>query len=277
MALTDTIKAKLMKNRWKAFYRNNKLPEISLGDIGIRHKIFSPAITEEICLPPYRGNEDFDDYSVLFSILDSQRPKVILELGTGYGNTVANICSTFGSKVITVNALPDQISGRVTTYVLTSEEIGKVYRSHGFSHRVVQVFEDTKKMYLNKYILQASVNLVIIDACHDPDYVLNDFQKILPFISSGSIVLLHDTHPSMRDHYMNSYLACMYLRKLGHNIRYVKGTSWAIWFEDDRNVHNSKVMQAFSSFANAIDRLIFGSQQIDLLRIRSHAKKLITE
>lgn len=273
--LTDIIKAKLLSDRWNAFYKNNKLTEISLHDIGIEHQDISPVFIEEICLPPFRGDESFDDYSVLFSILDFHRPKVILELGTGYGNTTANICAMMDSQVFTVNALPDQISGRVTTYSLTNEEIGKVYRTQGFSQRIVQIYEDTKKMDLSRLVSEKSVDFAIVDACHDSDYVLSDFLKIQPLMAPGSIVMLHDTHPSMEKHYIDSYIACMYLRKLGHNIKYIKNTSWAIWFEKDGVISKSKIKRILSSITDSIDKLIFGSQQNDLLRIRRHAKKNI--
>lgn len=275
MAFTDRIKTKLLSYRWNALYKKNKLPEISLDEIGIRHQLFSPAFNEEICLPPYRGDESFDDFSVLFSVLYFHRPKIILELGTGYGNTTANICAHLDSHVFTVNALPDQISGRVTTYTLTNEEIGKVYRTQGFSQRVVQIYEDTKRMDLKKLISEKSVNFAIVDACHDSDYVLNDFLKIQPFMAPGSIVMLHDTHPSMKRHYIDSYIACMYLRKLGHNIKYIRNTSWAIWFEDDGVIRKSKLKRTLSSITASIDNLFFGRQETDLLRIRRHAKKNI--
>ncbi len=94
-------------------------------------------------------------------------------------------------------------------------------------------------------------------------------------MAPGSIVLLHDTHPSMEKHYIDSYIACMYLRKLGHNIKFIKNTSWAIWFQNDDIVRKSSTKNFLSSITNLLDRLIFGSQQTDLLRIRRHVKKYI--
>jgi len=274
--LLDKIKETLLIHRWRTFYKGNKLPEVSLEELGIECQIFSPIVSEEICLPPYRGDEKIDDYSVLFSVLNSKKPSVVLELGTGFGNTVANICSQLDSRVFTVNALPDQISGRVTTYSLTSDEIGSVYKTHGFSQRVTQVYEDTKKMNLKKIIPEKSIDFAIVDACHDSDYVLNDFQKLMPFMAKGSIVMLHDTHPSMEKHYIDSYIACMYLRKLGFNIKYIKTSSWAIWFEDTGTVKQNSIKHALSSITNSLEKMIFGNSQNDLLRIRRYAKKNIS-
>ena len=59
---------------------------------------------------------------------------------------------------------------------------------------------------------EGTVDLAIIDTCHNPEYVVNDFHKVRPFMSSKGIVLFHDTHPSMKDTLRGSYMACMLLR-----------------------------------------------------------------
>lgn len=165
----------------------------------------------------------------------------------------------------------------MTTYSLTNDEIGKVYRTQGFSQRIVQVYEDTKRMdlKLKNLISEKSVDFAIVDACHDSDYVLSDFLKIRPFMAPGSIVMLHDTHPSMEKHYIDSYIACMYLRKIGHNVKYIQNTSWAIWFDNDGTVSKSKIKQISSSITNSIGKLIFGNQQNDLMRIRGHSRRFL--
>lgn len=271
--IIEELKKNLLRVRWNSFFKRNKLPEITLEDLEITLKPFTPSISEEICLPPFRGDEDLNDYSVLFSLLDFCNPKLVLELGTGYGNTVANICSRLDSKVITVNALPDQISGRVTTYSLSRENIGKVYRSNGFADRVVQIYADTKTIDLGDLLSERCVDFAIVDACHDSDYVLNDFRKIQPYMAPGSVVVFHDTHPSMQKHYIDSYIACMYLRKLGHNIKYIKNSSWAIWFANEALVNKNRSYLVTSPVANFFERKIFGSEQTDLLRIRGYAKR----
>lgn len=271
----EELKFRVLSSRWKVFKKKYLLPEIALKDLGFSPKVLYPRIMEEICLPPFRGDTNFDDFSALFSILEFMKPKLILELGTGYGNTTANICASFDSRVITVNALPEQISGRVTTYSLTQEDIGRVYRVNGFSERVVQVYEDTKKMNLAELVTGKSIDFAIVDGCHDSDFVLSDFLSIFPFMAHGSVVVLHDTHPSMEKHYLDSYIACMYLRKVGHNIKHVENTSWAIWFAKDAVVPRNFVEKVTHSITTILDLCIFGSRQNDLLRIRRHAKKIL--
>jgi predicted O-methyltransferase YrrM len=158
------------------------------------------------------------------------QPEIILELGTAHGNTVANLCRQCPrAHVFTVNAPAAEQTGKLTTYSLTIDEIGRVYRSHGYTDRVTQIFANTLDLDLSSYLSKQSVNLVVIDACHDTDYVINDFSKVSPYVKSNGIVLFHDTHPSMDDHLIGSYRACMQLRKRGLDIRHIEGTWWGMW------------------------------------------------
>ena len=59
--------------------------------------------------------------------------------------------------------------------------------------------------------------------------VLNDFKKIVPYIRPDGIVLMHDTHPSMRSHLLGSYRACLKLRQEGYSISHILNTWWGLW------------------------------------------------
>jgi hypothetical protein len=189
-------------------------------------------ILDAICLPPYHGPKDHDDFLPLISIAKFVQPHIVVELGTAYGNTVANICKQVPyARVYTVNALAEQQTGTLATYRLEKEEIGRVYRTYGFANRVVQIYQNTLNLDLSEYFDSPVIDLAIIDACHDTDYVINDFMKVASFVSGRGVVLLHDTHPSMKGHLRGSYLACMKLRMQGFDIRHIVDTWWAIWFK----------------------------------------------
>ena len=85
------------------------------------------------------------------------------------------------------------------------------------------------RLNLSPYLSGAGIDLAIIDACHDPDYVVNDFLKVVPFVAPGGVVLLHDTHPCLRGHLWNSYVGCMRLRRCGYSIKHITGTWWGVW------------------------------------------------
>jgi len=221
---------------WLVIYLNKaiyQLPEVELTSIiPVDTPIASP-IQNDISLPPFYAFPDHDDYTPLMKLCRARRLEVVVELGTAHGNTTANICRQCpDTKVYTVNAPVDEQTGVFVTYELSRSEIGRVYRAHGYADRVTQIFCNTLDLNLSQYFDQPVIDLAIIDACHDTDYVLNDFDKVRPFVRAGGIVLFHDTHPSMRNHLVGSYRACMILRRKGYDIRHIKGTWWAIWVND---------------------------------------------
>src|SRR5262245_30570821 len=157
------------------------LPEVDLETIAPLYHYPKPPIVDDICLPPHYGPSDHDDFSPLMSIVAALQPRIVLELGTAHGNTVANICHLCPrTRVYTVNSLPSELTGRVITFTLTAEEIGRVYRANGFADRVVQIYQNTLHLDLHRFLRTAVVDLAIIDACHDFLYVLNDFHKVRP-------------------------------------------------------------------------------------------------
>lgn len=205
------------------------LRTVSIDDLAPPLPEVVEPILDHIYLPPYHGLESHDDLTPLVRIVTHLAPKVILEFGTAYGNTTANICAVSDARVFTVNARPDQLTGRLITCGLAADEIGCVYRKYGFGERVTQIYENTLQFDHRVYFDHACVDLAIIDACHDTDYVISDFTRILPTLNTKATVLFHDTHPTMEGHLFDSYFACLLLRKRGFDIRHIDGTWWAIW------------------------------------------------
>lgn len=234
----NLLKRAYQKTRWDYFWKNFQLPEVYMKDFTGKEVSVSPRITEMLCMPPYEGSTEFskDDIGPLLSLIKWNNPATVLEFGTAHGATVANICAITQAQVYTVNALPDQIEGNITTFTLAQEEIGYVYRKYGFSDRVVQIYENTKNINVLDFLPEKSVDLAIIDACHDSDFVINDFLKVLPVLHSKSIVFFHDTHPSMQNHLASSYIAVMYLRRMGFNVKHLAHTWWGIWDAREPNI-----------------------------------------
>ncbi len=221
---------------WRRFIHPfRSLPTVELEMIVPAAVEVEPPILTDICLPPYYMFKDHDDYTPLMKIVKSLQPDVVVELGTAYGNTTANICRhSPGTTVYTVNAPLEVQTGTLTTYHLTAEEIGRVYREEGFSKRVVQIFANTLQLDLSEHFDAPIVDLAIVDACHDTDYVINDFLKVKDFIKPGGMVLFHDTFPSMTpSHLDGSYKACLILRRRGYDVRHLKNSWWALWINRD--------------------------------------------
>jgi predicted O-methyltransferase YrrM len=208
------------------------LPTISLDEIVDREIPIATPILDDICLPPYKGPPEVNDYLPFMTIVKSIEPRIVIELGTAHGNLTANICRECPSvRVYTVNAPVEAQTGNLVTYKLTPDQIGRVYRRYGFQDRVVQIFENTQHLDLSRHLNGELADAAVVDACHDTDYVINDFSKVQPFVRRGGVVFLHDTHPSMEKHLHGSYVACMRLRMRGFDINYLATTWWGIWFK----------------------------------------------
>lgn len=216
----------------RAFRLVYGLPTLRLSDLVKTTVELEPSILDRICMPPYSGSSTCDDFHAVLRLARHFQPGVMVELGTAYGNLTANLCRQCPSaRVYTVNAPVEEQTGDMVTYELTSAEIGSVYRQHGYSEQVVQIFANTLRLDLSHYLPGPVAGLAIVDACHDTDYVINDFLKVEPFVKRGGIVLLHDTHPSMFKHLAGSYVACMKLRMRGFDVKHLEGTWWGIWIK----------------------------------------------
>jgi len=127
--------------------------------------------------------------------------------------------------------LPEQISGKNITYSILKEDIGRVYKKYNFDDRLILLYENTVEIELFDYFKKESIDLAIIDACHDTKYVINDFIKIHPYVEDSGIILFHDTHPNMKGHLVGSYYAAMILRSKGYDIRHLSNTWWGIYIK----------------------------------------------
>ena len=91
----------------------------------------APIILEDAGVPPYVGSPHHDNLRPVLTIARSLAPRKAIEMGTSYGNLAANICRQFPSATVyTVNALPDQQTGGITTHSLTGDQIGRVYLAY---------------------------------------------------------------------------------------------------------------------------------------------------
>lgn len=157
----------------------------------------------------------------------------MLELGTALGNLTANLCRLLPlASIVTVDAPAGMQSGRLTTHPLRADEIGQVYRRHGFESRVTQVFADTRNLHLSDLLHGRRIDLAVIDACHDYDFVARDFRLVVRFMSEWGVVFFHDLHPSLAGHLLDSYAAGLWLRRRGFDVRHLDGTWWGMWTRD---------------------------------------------
>lgn len=231
MSVMSSARRSLNALRWRSIWRRYRLPETSFTSLAGDDRPLEPIYTDGLHMPPFAGPTNIDDVGMALSIIHQADPSVIVELGTGRGAFTANLCAVTNARIYTVNALPHQIQGNVTTFALARDEIGRIYRDNGYADRVVQVYDDTRNLQYSEILHEGDVvDVAIIDACHDAEFVLHDFLHLVPHTHDGSLILVHDVHPSMLGHLRESYLACMYLRMVGYNIYHIKDSWWGVWW-----------------------------------------------
>lgn len=143
-----------------------------------------------------------------FWLVDTLRPKLIVELGTHTGNSFcafAQAIEAFGldAKVFAVDhwlgdehagAYSEDVYEELARYVNTLyPEIAKMVRST--FDEALDRFEDN------------SINLLHIDGMHTYNAVKHDFISWLPKMADNGIVLLHDTAVNVRDFGVGAFLS----------------------------------------------------------------------
>jgi hypothetical protein len=230
MSLKSRTRRHIDQFRWRSIRRAFDLPEIPVDTLLYGAPLVEPPLVEGLYMPPVAGPGDVNDVGIALTLIQQAQPNVIVELGTGRGAFTANLCAVTDAHVYTVNALPEQISGRITTFALTDQEIGSVYRDQGYAGRVSQVYADTRNVRYDELLPSGQrIDFAVLDACHDAEYVLQDFLNVLPHAHQHTRILMHDTHPSMDGHLLGSYSACLYLRLLGYDVRHIEGSWWGLW------------------------------------------------
>lgn len=273
MKIIGKIKLRIQSLLWYFFWNNFQLPELTIEQVTPKYMNYEPKIYDHICLPPYAGNKGYKDYSILISLIKEEKPIKILELGTAHGNTVTNICFESNAEIITVNALPYQIEGNIITFTLDQDEIGIVFKTYGFENRVTQIYENTRKIDILDYLHEKSVDFAFIDACHDPEFVVSDFLSILPSLSNTATVLFHDTHPSGEKHLLDSYIGCMFLRKMGYNIKHIEDSTLGFWVGNDSINKLDSCMKIKNQIHTLIGHLIYGNNEKFIKGLRWLASK----
>lgn len=122
-----------------------------------------------------------------------------LEIGTAYGETTALMARNApDSKIYTINIPPEEMDsgGRLTTFALSKDDIGRIYRKEGHNN-VHQILANTATWKPDL----PTIDMAFIDGCHDAEFVYNDTLKALQAAKPGTVIIWHDFNPELANRY----------------------------------------------------------------------------
>jgi predicted O-methyltransferase YrrM len=110
-----------------------------------------------------------------------------------YGHRVLD-ASTAPEEVISQTFGEDELGPRTYHRTDAGGYIGRLYREKGLSHRVCQIYCDSREWDTSNYPA-GFFDSVLIDGGHQAEVVISDTRKALPLLRSGGLMIWHDFCP----------------------------------------------------------------------------------
>lgn len=130
-----------------------------------------------------------------FWLVDTQRPRRIVELGTHYGTSYFALCQAVAKLGLDTACYAvdtwkgDEHAGFYGEEVYSNVQVYNRARYSSFSTLVRSSFDDALHHFAD-----GSIDLLHIDGHHAYESVRHDFESWRPKLSNEAIVLLHDTN-----------------------------------------------------------------------------------
>ena len=191
------------------------------------------------------------DLYALMRIVRWIEPATIFEIGTFTGRTTAHLALNSDARIYTLD-MPREMASGIENYtsgdlslLQPREEIGTTYRAFEESHRIHQLFGDSRTFDYTPY--RGRMDLVLVDGCHLYDGVLRDSRSAFDMIRPGGVIVWHD--------FSNLYDVTRAVRFLAvqHSIFHVEGTSLAVHMRkaQEHKANAVKCSEAFPGPATA--------------------------
>jgi predicted O-methyltransferase YrrM len=128
------------------------------------------------------------------------QPMQIFEVGTFNGVTTAHLALNSDAEIYTLD-LPRELAVDLSRHapldaalLQRRDDIGSAYRCCNTDGRIRQLFGDSRTFDYSPY--RASMELVVVDACHLFDYVMSDSHNALELLGARGAILWHDFESS---------------------------------------------------------------------------------
>lgn len=183
----------LRKNELRLLY--NSIPEVSL-----EHVVSPlPQVQLDVKFASEDGSLPIHELITLLCVLKSENPEKILEIGTFFGSTTANMAINLPHSVISTVDLPEEISFIELTsgelkkddfHLIKRRRVGKAFRESETIKNVTQHFGDTATWDFSR--AGTDLSFVFIDGSHSYDYVKNDTIESFLVAKREFTILWHD-------------------------------------------------------------------------------------
>ncbi|HEA1146710.1 TPA: class I SAM-dependent methyltransferase, partial [Escherichia coli] len=130
-----------------------------------------------------------------FWLVDTLRPRNIVELGTHYGSSYFSFCQAVSKLDLETCCFAVDTWGGDEHAGLYGEEVYRQVSEYnqqhysGFSTLIRSTFDQALE-----HFSQGSIDLLHIDGLHTFEAVRHDFESWLPKLSERAVVIMHDTN-----------------------------------------------------------------------------------
>ena len=133
-------------------------------------------------------------------VIQEVSPKIFVELGTHTGNSYFSFCQSvlengLSTKCYAVDTWQgDEHAGQYNEDIFA--KVNEHHQAHyaGFSRLLRMTFDDAVT-----YFADGSIELLHIDGLHTYEAVRHDFERWLPKLAPGAVVMIHDTNVRERN------------------------------------------------------------------------------
>ncbi|MBS3967994.1 MAG: class I SAM-dependent methyltransferase [Truepera sp.] len=135
-----------------------------------------------------------------FWIIEQLRPRILVELGTYYGQSYFSLCQSVRANGLSTKCYAvdtwqgDEHGGFYGEEVFAHVEARNQREYHAFSRLLRMRFDDALSSFSD-----GTIDLLHIDGLHTYEAVRHDFESWLPKLSSRGVVLFHDINVRERD------------------------------------------------------------------------------
>jgi hypothetical protein len=180
--------------------REGRMLEARIPAVELRDAVALPeGMIVDLRYIEMEGAAPFVDVAAILALAIAQQPLGVLEIGTFWGSTTANLARNLPAAKIHTIDLPldegevmESIAGQPVNdlHLIQSRQVGKAFRGTDVEDRITQHFGDTAKFDYS--IIADPLSFFMIDGSHTYEYAKSDTLVCLALAKGPSTLVWHD-------------------------------------------------------------------------------------